>query len=127
MEREKVSSRFFFFFLFFSIHLVIIDEREKKSRTPSYYYFGAKRLYDCLHQHAYIIRIIFGEQNKSDFGPGEKKKKDMLDIMDTYNHEDMHLRYGKNGHFHQISMMANRIPKKVRKNSIYRDERSHFC
>jgi hypothetical protein len=106
--------------LFFSIHLVIIDEREKKSRTPSYYYFGAKRLYDCLHQHAYIYYVYLENRTNRILVP-VKKKKDMLDIMDTYNHDDMHLRYGKNGHFHQ--MMANRIPKKVRINSIYNDER----
>jgi hypothetical protein len=37
----------------------------------------------------------------------------MLDIMDTYNHDDMHHQYGKNENYNNISIMMNRTPKKV--------------
>jgi hypothetical protein len=37
----------------------------------------------------------------------------MLEIMDTYIHDDMHHEYGKNGSYNHISMMINRVPKKV--------------
>ncbi len=38
----------------------------------------------------------------------------MLDIMDTYNHGDMHQQYGKNGNYNNISIMMNNMPKKVK-------------
>ena len=38
----------------------------------------------------------------------------MLDIMDTYNHDDMHHQYKKIGSYNDISMMINRLPKKVK-------------
>ena len=38
----------------------------------------------------------------------------MLEIMDTYNHDDQHHhQYGKNENYPQMSMMINHMPKKV--------------
>jgi hypothetical protein len=48
----------------------------------------------------------------------KKKTQDMLEIMDTYNHDDMHHQYGKNENYNHISMIMNRVPKKVKKTNI---------
>ncbi len=39
----------------------------------------------------------------------------MLDIMDTYNHDNMHHQYGKIENYKNIPMIINHVPKKVKK------------
>jgi hypothetical protein len=40
--------------------------------------------------------------------------KEMLDIMDTYNHDDMQYRYVKTENYNNNSTLMNRGPKKVK-------------
>jgi predicted Zn-ribbon and HTH transcriptional regulator len=50
----------------------------------------------------------------------KKKTQDMLEIMDTYNHDDMHHQYGKNENYNHISMIMNRVPKKMQSHLSHR-------
>ena len=43
---------------------------------------------------------------------------DMLNIMDTYNHDNMYHQYGKNGHYNNNSILINHLPKKVKIKSL---------
>ena len=38
----------------------------------------------------------------------------MLEVMDTYNHDDFHHQYKKYETYHKISMTINRLPKQVK-------------
>ncbi len=108
IKEEKVST-LFFLFLDSSCYY---RRTRKKNRTPSYYY-SSTNVYTIAFVNTYI-GVISEEQNKSASYPGEKKE-DILEIMDTYNHDDMHHQYGKNGNYNHLSMIVNCGPKKVKK------------
>ncbi len=118
--KKNVSSLFFssFFFLDSSCYY---RRKRRKNRTSTYYYSSTD-----VHTLAFVntyIRIILEEQDKAALYPGEKK---MLDIMDTYNHDDMHHQYGKNGNYNNISMIMNCVPKKVKYGNLIEEIRVFF-
>jgi hypothetical protein len=83
-------------------------KRKKKRKTKSCYYSIAN-----THTTTFInihIHVILAGQEESCKYPGESK---MIEIMDTYNHDDIHHQYGKIGNYKNNSMLMTRISKKV--------------
>ncbi|CAF0955187.1 unnamed protein product [Adineta ricciae] len=51
----------------------------------------------------------------------------MLDIMDTYDHDDAYHRFGKNENYHNSSVLLNQFPKKMQSQLSHRMSASDPC
>lgn len=86
-------------------------KKKEKNRTSRYHYSSTYMLLPSS-THIYIYALYYKNRTNLLYIP--VKNKEMLDIMDTYNHDDMHHLYGKTENYKNLSMMMSAVPNKVK-------------